>query len=264
LLGVQLEHVPGDGRGSYFSIILQLPPDFTAAFLPPKPDGSARSVGLFRAGSCALELGRWAPRLGIRFIELDESSVNFDGYDVLIADEEAWQHADQAIRNSALGGKERRLILLGGPSTREFTCLESGLTRLQYPPSLATLALALERTREPVRISSANADTASGYGRRLDDHNNRDYSRLYSAAEAEANSKNLKAELDAFIVDMGSGLAKENDTALERVMKKYHDGFADAGALECAKLALAISINVRKVGARAMTERLSTIFDRRE
>jgi signal transduction histidine kinase len=264
LLGVQLAYAPGDGRGSEFSITIELPPGFTTAYPLEKNGSIVSTVGLFQAGSSAIELGRWAPRLGIRLMEIDETRVDFDGYEVLIANEEAWQHAEIGFRKAALEGNNRRLILLGGPSTRELTCLDSGLTRLQYPPSLATLALALERSREPARIQSAAIDPAVGYGRRLEDHNNRDYSRLYSAAEVEAKSKNIKTELDAFVADIGTGLARENDSALERIMKKYHDGFADAGALECAKLALAISINVRKVGAKAMAERLSTIFDRRE
>jgi len=263
LLGVRLAFEPGSGKGSEFSIKLALPPAFAPAFPPVKKGDPVRTIGLFQAGGCKEELQRWATRLGICFLELDEKNPHVDGYDALIADEEAWQQADQSFRQAILGAPGRSLILLGGPSTREYSCPRNGHTKLQYPPSLVTLALALECTLEPARSSAAGVEAMTGYGRRLDDRNNRDYSRLYSAAEVEARSRNLSQELEAFVKDIGTGLAKENDSALERVMKKYHDGFADAGALECAKFALAISINARKVGAKAMAERLSTIFDRR-
>jgi hypothetical protein len=50
---------------------------------------------------------------------------------------------------------------------------------------------------------------------------------------------------------------------MERLAKRFHDGFADKGASACAKLVLAVSMDTRNGGGNRVAEGFESISGRR-
>ena len=270
LLKAQLLFNPVCSGGSEFILRIKLPAGHAPAF--PQLACAPRPVGILGRVQAREELERWAPRLGIRLVDVTnchaDKALDTACCGAVIADEESWSKTDEAYRTALLGGDGRRLVMLGGPYSREYVADRLGPVRLQYPPSLATFALAVQRALDPDREPMTSACPVAPCGATLassppDSFTMRDYQGLFDAALCEASSKGLSGELAAAVEQIGS-VSRDGDwETMERLAKRFHDGFADGGAVACAKLALAVSIDTRNGGGSNVAKELETIFRRR-
>jgi signal transduction histidine kinase len=163
LLHTRLSFNPLAGGGSEFLLRVELPEDFVPAF--PAIDCVTKPVGLLGRVQAREELERWAPRLGVHFVDLPGGeALDSRGsllYPAVVADEEAWSKTDETQRAALLGGDYRRLVLVGKPCSREYIAGRLGPGRLQYPPSLATFAQAVRRALDPDREHDGRMNTAA-------------------------------------------------------------------------------------------------------
>ncbi|MBU0928015.1 MAG: hypothetical protein KKA67_09720, partial [Spirochaetes bacterium] len=152
----------------------------------------------------------------------------------------------------------RPLVLIGGPGARDWSPERPGDGPLPSPPSLAVVSAALSAALGGGGAGGHGAgsleasEPSRGYTPRrfaaakLSGSAERDYSGLLDQSAAESAELGLVDEFDIMLSTISDAAAAGDSASIERMAKRYHDGFADAGAVACAKLALAISLDVRK------------------
>jgi hypothetical protein len=92
----------------------------------------------------------------------------------------------------------------------------------------------------------------------------RDYARLLNDARLEAKALNLGSDLYRMIEYVNAEAKSGSEYSVERTVKRYHDRFADSGAVACAKLALAVSMDGRNGFKRPILEALAAMIERRD
>ncbi|MBN2874601.1 MAG: response regulator [Spirochaetales bacterium] len=274
MLGVRLECACNTDTGTSFTLRISLPASYTPAF-PPVPDtAELRPVALFGLGDSTVELLKWAPRLGIRLVPIEGAVIEAQTFDAVIAYEEAWKSATPAARLLLIGDDVRKLVLLGSACSRDFTVSEHGASCLPYPPSLATVAYAVEKALDPGTVHAEPMSAAAPVVRRIaSSGENRpgdaggswhDFERLFESAAMEAGQAGLDERFASMVQELSSMLRRGDGDAAERAAKKCHDDFADNGSPECAKFALAVSIDSRKCRGPDMGKALASMIERRK
>jgi signal transduction histidine kinase len=256
LLQVHMECSSKPGTGTEFELRIELPPGHTAAW-PPAPRGKPVRVGLYGKSYARDELLRWAPRFGLDLVEVGEKGEGLEQCEALIVDCDVYTDAPPGVRSSLSGAVNDRLLLLGGRCGKNTFPDKTGNIHLTYPPSLGAFVKAIDmvlcRASTGVQLRSEHQSSPPSTGVK------RDYGKLVRSARSEADTLGVGQDVEAMLSAFRAEFLKEDWTGLERLVKVFHDRFSDAGAEAGAKLALAVSMDLRNGMGREIDSALAAL-----
>lgn len=288
LMHLELEYTDRDGNGSEFSLKVPLPVKAQPAFQQHHFRDRNPTLAIVGDGWEMQDVEGWAGHLGF---DVTRKPDGISGADVIVALADSWNAMAEPERAGALGGRPYRLVILGAAPCREMTTDEEGHRVLPYPASLGAFFEAVQSviTKSDAAVAGEHVDSgaktvsvdasdpsaavtpAPAVAARTTSTSTvgsqpgtRDYGALFASAKDEAEAAGLGAELATLAADMGRALLDEDRTLTERLAKKAHDRFADAGALRCARFALAVSMDARKGNVHYLATTLLDLAERRK
>jgi signal transduction histidine kinase len=256
LLQVHMECTSKAESGTEFTISLELPPDCVPAW-PVQSHERCRHIGMYGNPYASHELMRWAPRFKLEFHQLGDDGEELESCEAIVADCTAFFDAQPAVQAALSGICNGKLLLIGGRCGRNIISDKNDYIRLPSPPSLGAFIKSMDALlgSESANIENPGSRDEGVSIKTID----RNYDKLVHSAQLEAEAMSIQGELVELLSKLVSDLAEKDLTDTERLAKTFHNRFSDVGANACAKLALAVSMDIRNGLGQELCSVLATL-----